>query len=110
MSKAKQTSVIEDTFSWIGETIGQTVELVATSVGDVVVGVVYDLPVAVVKGFETGFSFQSDEPKANDAVIDASEAPQEQTEAITKSEYAEKLQAELERVNASIDAETKSPL
>ena len=108
--KVDSTSIIEDGFSWLGETIGQTLSLGADVVVGTVKGVTYDMPMAVVDGFQAGFNFSNDdkvEPTVEDAEIIEKVEPKE-TITLSKEEYKNKLLDELARVDDAIAADTKA--
>ena len=118
-NKKQETSITEDLFSGLGGLIGSTIGLTAEVAKDVIVGVVYDMPKAIVAGFEEPkFSFSDDEPKEKTAYKNGKpitpadvkgegipDKVEPKAKVITKEEYRAQLQAELSRVDDAIKAD-----
>jgi len=100
-NKKQETSVTEDIFTGIGSLLGSAIGVTAEVAKDTVVGVLYDMPKAIVAGFEEPkFSFGDDEPEEEKVV----ETPEKvEPKVITKEEYKAQLQAEMDKLQASID-------
>ena len=108
-----ETSITEDIFTGIGSLLGSAIGVTAEVAKDTVVGVLYDMPKAIVAGFEDPkFSFGNDddakivEPMTPADVKGEGIAPDKVEPAvITKEEYVIQLQKEMDKVQASIDAD-----
>ena len=106
MSKEiKETSVTEDIFTGLGNLIGSAIGVGAEIAKDTVVGVVYDLPKAIVAGFEEPkFSFGDDEPEVKkEEAVEVLEKVE--SKVITKEEYREQLATELAKVDEAIETD-----
>ena len=100
----QETSVTEDIFTGIGSLLGSAIGVTAEVAKDTVVGVLYDMPKAIVAGFEEPkFSFGDDEPTKEEAKP-VPEKVEPKAKVITKEEYKAQLQKEMDKVQASIDA------
>ena len=99
----KNSNIIGDLFGFVGETIGQTVSLGADVVVGTVKGVAYDLPVAIVDGYQSGFEFMSDEAKEEAQPVQKQVVPDKvEPEVISKADYRAKVAAELAKIDEAI--------
>ena len=101
----QETSITEDIFTGIGSLLGSAIGVTAEVTKDAVVGIVYDMPKAIVEGFqEPKFSFGDDEPEP---IKEEAKPVPEKVEpvVITKEEYREQLAAELAKVDEAIEAD-----
>ena len=105
----KETSITEDIFTGLGSLVGSAIGVTAEVAKDAVVGVCYDMPKAIVAGFEDPqFSFGDDtdvatkEPTKEEAVPDKVEPV-----VISKEDYRKQLFEELQKVDKSIEDESK---
>ena len=97
--------MIQDGFMFLGSMIGATVGATYDGVKDVAVGVVYDMPKAIVEGFEKGFEFQGEainvENTSEPEVLTAPE--KDEPVVLSKEEYKAQLQAEMDRLDKSME-------
>ena len=112
--KKEETSFIEDGFTFIGKMVGASVGAGYDATKDVVVGVVYDMPKAIVDGFEKGFEFEGQvsnvkviQPETDPVFTDEThtEAVEPKAEVISKADYKAQLQAEMDRLDDAIKAD-----
>ena len=101
----QESSMIEDGFTFLGSMIGATVGATYDGVKDVAVGVVYDMPKAIVEGFEKGFEFQGEANNVkNMSEPEVLTAPEKaEPVVLSKEEYKAQLQAEMDRLDKSME-------